>query len=482
MEIDASWLLSVTAATPETYTYDLLGNRTGQHDIEGAWQYNELNELLGYADVSYEYDDNGNLTHIKRDDEVVWTYIYDAANRMIHAEDATGSITADYLYDPFGRRLRKEVDKNGIVTTTYFLYADEGLIGEFSESGTPLRVYGYLPGTSTPLFLKQNDTYYWYRTDRLGMPHTLVASNGTVVWSGTYDAYGNCVVDAVSTVVSNLRLPGQYYDEETGLYYNLNRYYDPKTGRYLQPDPAGDGLNPYTYVDGNPVNAIDPEGLCAFRMFSGMTETLVGYGFVKSGVFLVSGTLMMINGMDEAVAGFRGLWTGQPSRSVLEHAMYSTIPNETVASSVHFASQLAISAGPGIAELIGDVGRYSRRMLADETGIFRFGRGKNVERFKRYGNQVEAELSEATNRLHLRPGHETQPKWISHEDAVTGTRFGKPKNYTHKMNIETVAGTRNWLGQFEIKSSIEPGRYAIPASRLDEFNRRILQITLEKVR
>ncbi len=83
--------------------------------------------------------------------------------------------------------------------------------------------------------------------------------------------------------------------------------------------------------------------------------------------------------------------------------------------------------------------------------------GKNVERFKRYGNQVEAELSEATNRLHLRPGHETQPKWISHEDAVTGTRFGKPKNYTRKMNIETVAGTRNWLEQFEIKSSIEPG-------------------------
>ncbi len=56
-----------------------------------------------------------------------------------------------------------------------------------------------------------------------------------VVWSGAYDTFGNCEA-GVETVVGNLRLPGQYYDEETGLYYNLNRYYDPKTGRYLQPD------------------------------------------------------------------------------------------------------------------------------------------------------------------------------------------------------------------------------------------------------
>ena len=207
----------------------------------------------------------------------------------------------------------------------------------------------------------------------------VAASNGTVVWSGAYDAFGNCEV-GVETVESNLRLPGQYYDAETGLSYNLNRYYNPKIGRYLQPDPAGDGLNPYTYVGGNPVNAIDPEGLCAFRMFSGMTETFVGYGFVNSGVFLVPGTLMMINGMDEAVAGFRGLWTGQPSRSVLEHAMYSTIPNDTVASSVHFASQLAISASPVIGEFIGDVGQYARRTVLDDSGAAWFGWGKKASK------------------------------------------------------------------------------------------------------
>ena len=66
-------------------------------------------------------------------------------------------------------------------------------------------------------------------------------------------------------ITNNLRLPGQYYDQETGLYYNLNRYYDPVAGRYLRTDPQGDGLNLYAYCFSNPVNWIDPRGLCAVK-------------------------------------------------------------------------------------------------------------------------------------------------------------------------------------------------------------------------
>ena len=48
---------------------------------------------------------------------------------------------------------------------------------------------------------------------------------------------------------NSLRFPGQHHDAETGLYYNLNRYYDPNTGRYLRTDPSWTGLNLYAYVD-----------------------------------------------------------------------------------------------------------------------------------------------------------------------------------------------------------------------------------------
>jgi RHS repeat-associated protein len=63
----------------------------------------------------------------------------------------------------------------------------------------------------------------------------------------------------------NLRLPGQYFDAETGLSQNVQRDYDPLTGKYVESDPIGlkSGINTYTYGYSHPTQFVDPTGLIA---------------------------------------------------------------------------------------------------------------------------------------------------------------------------------------------------------------------------
>jgi RHS repeat-associated protein len=104
--------------------------------------------------------------------------------------------------------------------------------------------------------------YYVISDHHLGTPQQIVDSAGTVVWKAAFLPFGKAQVHT-ETITNNIRFPGQYFDAETELHYNWNRYYDPDTGRYLTPDPIGlaGGLNLYAYVGGDPVNFIDPEGL-----------------------------------------------------------------------------------------------------------------------------------------------------------------------------------------------------------------------------
>ncbi|CAB1059485.1 diguanylate cyclase/phosphodiesterase (GGDEF & EAL domains) with PAS/PAC sensor(s), partial [Olavius sp. associated proteobacterium Delta 1] len=107
----------------EGFTYDAVGNRMTAAGVADNWSYNDNNELQGYDAVTFEYDDNGNMTK-KMDAGQVTNYIYNVEDRLERVEDGSGSLISTYYYDPFGRRLWKEI--NGI--RTYFVYADEGLV------------------------------------------------------------------------------------------------------------------------------------------------------------------------------------------------------------------------------------------------------------------------------------------------------------------------------------------------------------------
>ena len=117
--------------------------------------------------------------------------------------------------------------------------------------------------------MKQGTNYYFYHNNHLGTTQKLTSTNGAVVWSATYTFFGEATVEGSSTITNNLRFPGQYYDQETGLHYNYHRYYCPIIGRYLRSDDFGIRYgfgNLYVYAKSNPMAYIDALGLeeCKF--------------------------------------------------------------------------------------------------------------------------------------------------------------------------------------------------------------------------
>ena len=102
-----------------------------------------------------------------------------------------------------------------------------------------------------------------YHCDHRGLPQALISPEGETAWRGEYDEWGNLLgEESTQHLQQPYRLPGQQYDEESGLYYNRNRYYDPLQGRYITQDPIGlkGGINLYTYPLA-PIRYTDPLGL-----------------------------------------------------------------------------------------------------------------------------------------------------------------------------------------------------------------------------
>ncbi|MBF0527423.1 MAG: hypothetical protein HQK56_20260, partial [Deltaproteobacteria bacterium] len=108
---------------------------------------------------------------------------------------------------------------------------------------------------------------YFVNPDHLGSPRSIIDSTGATVWKWDKDPFGNGA--PTGTLPYNLRFPGQYFDVETGLCYNMARDYSPGLGRYIQSDPIGLGcsdVNLYVYVQNDPINLIDPDGLQAIPL------------------------------------------------------------------------------------------------------------------------------------------------------------------------------------------------------------------------
>lgn len=308
------------------YAYDNNGNRDNVTVNGTLYDYalntsnNRVNSVQGPVAKSYGYDGAGNITS-----DGSHSYTYDDAGRINNIDN--GKVT--YGINGLGQRISKQgtimtgdansdgkldaldiaevanlilssasaasnTDCNGDkkldvrdviciknkiasgeqpsadALKTMFFYDDSGhLIGEYDGAGKVIQEYVWL--NDIPVVVMRGAQNFYIHTDQINTPRVITrGADGVVVWRWESDPFGNTAAteDADGDGIAfnfNLRFPGQYYDKESGLNYNWNRYYDPATGRYTQSDPIGQlgGLNVYAYVGSNPNSHIDPVGLDA---------------------------------------------------------------------------------------------------------------------------------------------------------------------------------------------------------------------------
>lgn len=231
----------------ETYTYDPVGNRN-----PSTWVYDAANRLLNDGTFTYTYDANGNRINqappsgpggLKKRPiglTVVGgqtTYAYTPENQLTQVELPNGSI-ATYTYDGLGRRIEKTV--NGI--STRYIYDQEDILLEYDGNNVLKARYTHGPGIDEPLVMERdtdNDgTFesterFSYHADGLGSITELTDSTGAVVRSYLYDSFGN-IVQQTGSLTNPYTYTAREFDSESGLFYYRARYYDPRTGRFLQ--------------------------------------------------------------------------------------------------------------------------------------------------------------------------------------------------------------------------------------------------------
>jgi RHS repeat-associated protein len=276
----------------ERYAYDALGNLTdaewpspddatqGRRDYTGT-----LVRTAGRT--HYEYDAQGRVVrkrqHLLTGGWREWTFTWDADDRLTEAVTPDGSRWR-YRYDALGRRIAKQrlTDSGDVAEQTTFTWDDARLaeqVHSAPEASAEATTWDYQPDTHLPLtqLRRQSDdltqdqvdaVFHAIVTDLVGAPTELVTAEGQIAWHTATSLWGAIVADPDAGTDCPLRFPGQYHDPETGLDYNLNRYYDPEIGRYLSADPLGLPPAPddYAYVP-NPTGWIDPLGLEAYEVF-----------------------------------------------------------------------------------------------------------------------------------------------------------------------------------------------------------------------
>ncbi|HFQ5140849.1 TPA: RHS repeat-associated core domain-containing protein [Vibrio vulnificus] len=330
-------------------------------------QYDKAGRVLDTGRFRYHYDMCGRVvekTEYKDGFRPKTTrFVWNGDDRLTHIELPNGG-RYRYRYDPLGRRVVKECLSTQRITEYLWDGANIVQHSQKTVDGSVIQEIEYLyePESFRPLAqvthkADQASQLHYIVTDHAGTPQELCSENGDVVWQGEQTLWGHYQQKNAlpnhgfrenahnDELYCDLRYQGQIEDRESGLYYNVNRYYDADSGQYLSPDPIGfaGGLRPQAYVF-NPLEWVDPLGLLEEVVFPKelvIAETTIQMQGSRNQDFKVANGNVGLNGV-------RGKPTANAHKQIYgdvvwHHATYdpesNTAKMQLVSSELHNANK-----------------------------------------------------------------------------------------------------------------------------------------------
>ena len=308
-----------------TYIYDNLYNITKifyNNELQKSYEYDSLNQLISENNydinnhVEYQYNNSGNIiskTIYNNDNEIIKSYSYQYSN--INWEDQLTAfdgqnISYDVIGNPInigdatltwinGNNLNSYIDENKNLSVNYtydlngirtskivndtridYKFINNSIIFEKRNNN----VIYYIHDVDGVLGFKYNGNVYLYLKNVQDDVIGIINESGEKIVSYKYDSWGDLIsikdLNGEEIIDENhigkinpIRYRSYYYDEETGLYYLTNRYYNPKWGRFISPDSVFGSnqdilsCNLYAYVSNNPINNYDHNGTSLKSLF-----------------------------------------------------------------------------------------------------------------------------------------------------------------------------------------------------------------------
>ncbi|MDD5482365.1 MAG: hypothetical protein PHP98_01745 [Kiritimatiellae bacterium] len=254
--------VTTNGVVSEFYSYDANGNRISS-DVGAVPRtaiVDNQDRLLSYGDLFFGYSMNGEQTNRAVNGQTT-SLAYDLFGQLSSVALPDGRIIS-YDKDALGRITAKRV--NGTIIKGW-IYKD-GLkpMAETDASGNIISVFIYGSSPLTPDYMVKNGNTYRLIRDHVGSIRLVIdVVTGAIVQRLDYDSFGNVLQDTNSGF-QPFGFQSGLCDSDTGFVQFGARWYDPLTGRWLSKDSLllAAGWNVYAFVGNNPINLIDPWGLC----------------------------------------------------------------------------------------------------------------------------------------------------------------------------------------------------------------------------